>query len=83
MFAPLIVLIGKYFGQKKLNQVRGQLIALHIQTMTRFCDRFGIDRNTRHHIRMARDNGKRLGGFTGLSRFLFAGQTNRTYIMSG
>ncbi len=62
MFAPLIVLIGKYFGQKKFNQVRGQLIALHIQTMTRFCDSFGIDRTTRQHlIRMARDNGKRLG----------------------
>lgn len=35
MFAPLIVVIRKYLGQKKLNQVRGQLIALHIQTMTR------------------------------------------------
>ncbi len=62
MFAAFVILIRKYLGQAKFNQVRGKLIALHAQVITSFCDRFGIDRTTRQNlIRLARDNGKRLG----------------------
>jgi hypothetical protein len=62
MFAAIVVLIRKYLGQKKFNQLRGKLIALHAQIITRFCDRFAMDRTTRQHlIHLAHDNGKRLG----------------------
>ncbi|MBW4450799.1 MAG: electron transporter [Spirirestis rafaelensis WJT71-NPBG6] len=62
MFAPMMILFRNYLGQPKFNQLRGKLIALHAQTITWFCDRFGIDRTTRQNlIRQARDNGKRLG----------------------
>jgi hypothetical protein len=62
MFAPMVILIRKYLGQVKFNQLRGKLIALHAETIIRFCDRFHLDSTTRQHfIRLARDNGKRLG----------------------
>ncbi|MDJ0620393.1 MAG: electron transporter [Calothrix sp. MO_192.B10] len=62
MFAAFVVLARKSFGQKQFNRVRGKLIALHVQTITHFCDRFDIDNTTRQHlIRLARENGKRLG----------------------
>ncbi len=62
MFAPMIILTRKYFGQVKFNQLRGKLIALHAQVITNFCEYFKIDRTTRQNlIRLARDNGKRMG----------------------
>ncbi|MFQ4146143.1 electron transporter [Chlorogloeopsis sp. ULAP02] len=62
MFAVIVVLMRRYLGQTKFNQLRGKLIALHAQIITRFCDRFNIDRTTRQHlIRLAHNNGKRLG----------------------
>jgi hypothetical protein len=62
MFAPIVVLLRSYFGQAKFNQIRGKAIALHCQTITNICNRFGIDSTQRQSlIRLARDNGKKLG----------------------
>jgi hypothetical protein len=62
MFAPIVVLIRKQMGDPKFIRVRGKAIALHSQVITKFCNQFGIDRTRRQNwIRMARDNGKRLG----------------------
>ncbi|AFY49263.1 hypothetical protein Nos7524_3471 [Nostoc sp. PCC 7524] len=62
MFASIILLMRNHLGNTKFNQLRGKLIAMHAQTITYFCDRFHIDNATRQHlIRLARDNGKRLG----------------------
>lgn len=62
MFAPIVVLIRRYMGDPKFLKVRGQAIALHSQVITNVCNRFGIDRTKRQNlIRLARDNGKKLG----------------------
>lgn len=62
MFAPLVVLVRNWLGDTDFVKLRGKAIALHSQTITNFCNRFGIDRTQRQNwIRLARDNGKRLG----------------------
>jgi hypothetical protein len=62
MFAPIVVLVRQWMGDPKFIKLRGKAIALHSQVITRFCDRMGIDRTQRQNmIRLARDNGKRLG----------------------
>jgi hypothetical protein len=62
MFAPLVVLVRRFVGQPRFNKLRGQAIALHSKTITNFCNRVGIARSQRQSmIRLARDNGKKLG----------------------
>jgi hypothetical protein len=62
MFAPIVVLVRYWMGDQKFVRLRGQAIALHAQVITKVCDRLGIDRTQRQNmIRLARDNGKRLG----------------------
>ncbi|WP_299407396.1 electron transporter [Acaryochloris sp. IP29b_bin.148] len=62
MFAPLVVLVRTIVGQPKFIKLRGKAIALHSKAITHFCHQVGIDRNRRQGwIRLARDNGKRLG----------------------
>lgn len=62
MFAPIVLLFRRAMGDGRFVKLRGQAIALHSKVITRFCDRFGIDRTQRQNmIRLARDNGKRLG----------------------
>ncbi len=62
MFAPIIVLTRNWFGKKEFNRVRGQVIALHSKVITGFCQNVGIESKQRQSlIRLARDNGKRLG----------------------
>ncbi|NMF82018.1 electron transporter [Nodosilinea sp. P-1105] len=62
MFAPLVVLVRNAMGTPKFNKLRGKAIALHSKAITRFCNRFGITSKERQSlIRLARDNGKRLG----------------------
>lgn len=62
MFAPLVLLVRRVMGDVRFVRLRGQAIALHAQVITRVCDRFGFDRSYRQSmIRLARDNGKRLG----------------------
>ena len=63
MFAPLVILVRKFVGdERKFRQVRGNAIALHSKAITNFCNRVGIERSQRQKmIRIARDNGKRLG----------------------
>ena len=62
MFAPLVLLVRSWLGIKEFNRLRGQAIALHAQLITQVCDRFGLGRTYRQNmIRLARDNGKRLG----------------------
>lgn len=62
MFAPLVVLIQRLMGNASFIRLRGKAIALHSQVITKFCNRMGIDRTRRQNlIRLARDNGKRLG----------------------
>lgn len=62
MFAPIIVLARKWMGDPKFVKLRGKAIALHSQAITNFCNQVGIDRTRRQNlIRLARDNGKRLG----------------------
>ncbi|WP_299491985.1 electron transporter [Acaryochloris sp. IP29b_bin.137] len=62
MFAPLVVLVRNIVGQPKLSKFRGKAIARHSKAITNFCNQVGIDRSLRQNwIRLARDNGKRLG----------------------
>ena len=62
MFAPVIILVRNILGKQQFMKLRGQAIALHSKTITSFCNRFGIERGKRQNwIRLARDNGKRLG----------------------
>jgi len=62
MFAPLVVLARNIVGQPKFIKLRGKAIALHSKAITNFCNQVGIDRSLRQGwIRLARDNGKRLG----------------------
>lgn len=62
MFAPLVVLVRKWIGDTDFVKLRGKAIALHSQVITNFCNWVGIDRTQRQSwIRLARDNGKRLG----------------------
>uniref|UniRef100_A0A832M2R2 Electron transporter n=1 Tax=Oscillatoriales cyanobacterium SpSt-402 TaxID=2282168 RepID=A0A832M2R2_9CYAN len=62
MFAPIVVVFRRFMGDAKFVRLRGQAIALHAQAITNFCNRFGIDRTQRQNmIRLARDNGKKLG----------------------
>lgn len=62
MFAPMVVLVRKWMGDPEFVRLRGKAIALHSQTITQVCNRLGVDRARRQNlIRLARDNGKRLG----------------------
>jgi transposase-like protein len=62
MFAPIVVLFRQLMGEPKFVRFRGKAIALHAQVITNFCERLGIDRTQRQNwIRLARDNGKKLG----------------------
>jgi hypothetical protein len=62
MFAPIVVMVRRQLGDAHFVRLRGQAIAMHAQVITQFCDLFGIDRTQRQSmIRLARDNGKRLG----------------------
>ncbi len=43
-------------------KMRGKAIAMHSRVITNVCNKFGIERTPRQNmIRLARDNGKRLG----------------------
>lgn len=62
MFAPMVVLVRKWMGDPEFVRLRGKAIALHSQAITQVCNRLGVDRTRRQNlIRLARDNGKRLG----------------------
>ncbi|KKJ00181.1 cyclic electron transport protein PGR5 [Prochlorothrix hollandica] len=62
MFAPIVVLMRDLVGKPKFVQLRCKAIALHSKAITQFCNSIGIDRTQRQNmIRLARDNGKRLG----------------------
>lgn len=62
MFAPIVLLVRKWMGDTDFVKLRGKAIALHSQVITNVCNRLGIDRTQRQNmIRLARDNGKRLG----------------------
>ena len=62
MFAPIVILVRNGLGKAKFNKLRGKAIAIHSQTITKFCNQIGIESKTRQNfIRKARDNGKKLG----------------------
>ena len=62
MFAPLVLVVRNVMGDPDFLKLRGQAIALHSKVITNVCNRVGIDRSRRQAmIRLARDNGKRLG----------------------
>ena len=62
MFAPIVIVCRNWMGKVKFNKLRGKAISLHSKTITKFCNRFGIESSTRQNfIRTARDNGKLLG----------------------
>ncbi len=62
MFAPVVVTLKKLIGKPKFMKMRGKAIALHSRVITSVCNRLGIERTPRQNmIRLARDNGKRLG----------------------
>ena len=62
MFAPVVVVIRQFMGDKPFTQLRGKLIAQHSRIITEVCNKLGVDRTRRQQmIRLARDNGKRLG----------------------
>ena len=62
MFAPLVILVRNRMGKVKFNQLRGQAIAIHCQTITNFCNQMGLETQVRQNlIRRAKSNGKLLG----------------------
>lgn len=62
MFAPIVVVVRRFMGDKRFIKFRGEAIALHSKVITNVCNRIGIDRTQRQNmIRLARDNGKKLG----------------------
>ena len=62
MFAPVVVLVRNRIGKIKFNKIRGQVIALHCQTITNFCNGVGLKSQVRQNlIRLAKNNGKTLG----------------------
>lgn len=62
MFAPIIILTRNTVGKARFMKLRGQAIALHSKAITFVCNQLGIERGQRQSwIRLARDNGKRLG----------------------
>jgi hypothetical protein len=62
MFAPLVFLVRNVLGESEFKQVRGKAIALHSKVITQFCNQIRMERTKRQNlIRLARDNGKRLG----------------------
>lgn len=62
MFAPLVIALKTWLGNKAVNQMRGKAIALHSKAITAVCTRLGIDSSYRQNlIRLARDHGKQLG----------------------
>ncbi|NET32762.1 MAG: electron transporter [Cyanothece sp. SIO1E1] len=62
MFASVVVLARNTVGKSRFMKLRGQAIALHSKVITHFCNQMGIERGQRQNlIRLARDNGKRLG----------------------
>lgn len=62
MFAPIVVLFRNLLGNAQFLKLRGKAIAAHSKVITQICNQFGIDRTQRQNmIRLARDNGKRLG----------------------
>jgi hypothetical protein len=62
MFAPIVIALKNWLGNKTLNQTRGKAIALHSKVITAVCNRFGISSSYRQNlIRIARDNGKQSG----------------------
>lgn len=62
MFAPFVLIVRRFMGDKRFIKLRGEAIALHSKAITNFCNRIGIDRTQRQNmIRLARDNGKKLG----------------------
>ncbi|MBD2326068.1 MAG: electron transporter [Alkalinema sp. CACIAM 70d] len=62
MFAPIVVLVRNFLGSERFVALRGKAIAQHSKVITNVCNTLGIDRTQRQNlIRLARDNGKRLG----------------------
>ena len=62
MFASVVVLLRQVLGASRFNRTRGKIIGLHCQTISNFCNAVGIDSSQRQSlIRLARNNGKRLG----------------------
>ena len=62
MFAPVVVLVRNQIGKTKFNKIRGKAISLHCKAITNFCKQTGIKTAQRRNlIRLAKDNGKRLG----------------------
>jgi hypothetical protein len=62
MFAPIVMLVRRLLGDAEFKKIRGKAIALHSQAITNVCNRMGVERTRRQNlIRLARDNGKRLG----------------------
>ncbi|MBE7385128.1 MAG: electron transporter [Leptolyngbya sp. SIO1E4] len=62
MFAPVVIRVCRILGKARFTRLRARAISLHTQVITQVCDRIGIHRSQRQQlIRLARDNGKRLG----------------------
>ncbi|MGJ3253077.1 MAG: cyclic electron transport protein PGR5 [Elainellaceae cyanobacterium] len=62
MFAPIVIVLQKWMGKPKFLKLRGKAIALHSQVITNVCNQLRVERTRRQNlIRLARDNGKKLG----------------------
>jgi electron transfer flavoprotein alpha/beta subunit len=62
MFAPIVLTLKQLIGKPRFMKMRGKAIALHSRVITSVCNKLGVDRTPRQNmIRLARDNGKRLG----------------------
>ena len=62
MFAPIVIALRQILGKKKLNQLRGKAIALHVKVINTFSQKIGLSSKQRQHlIHLARNNGGRLG----------------------
>ena len=62
MFATVVIRVCHLLGKARFTRLRAKAISLHTQAITQVCDLIGIHRSQRQRlIRLARDNGKRLG----------------------
>jgi hypothetical protein len=62
MFSSTIIKTRQLIGQPEFDYLRSKAIIFHVKIISSVCERLGISNKTRQHlIRLAHDNGKKLG----------------------
>uniref|UniRef100_A0A0G4FVD5 Uncharacterized protein n=1 Tax=Chromera velia CCMP2878 TaxID=1169474 RepID=A0A0G4FVD5_9ALVE len=62
LFSPAVIVGKLVLGEKRLNKIRGKIIALHSQVITQFCEYAGTQQQMRNKlIRFAKTTGDNFG----------------------